>query len=65
MGRPAGASRTMGVGCVSCLRTIKAQALMSEMLDYQSKLNSITAARGAYYARQLKFRVCPGKGESV
>ncbi len=61
MRRPAGASRTMGVGCVSCLRTIKAQALMSEMLDYQSKLNSITAARGSFHMEFSHYDPVPGQ----
>jgi elongation factor G len=30
-------------------QVVKAQVPMSEMLDYQSKLNSITAARGSYH----------------
>src|SRR5215218_4636999 len=30
-------------------QVVKAQAPMSEMLDYQSKLNSITAARGSFH----------------
>jgi elongation factor G len=42
-------------------QVIKAQAPMSEMLDYQSKLNSITAARGSYHMEFSHYDPVPGQ----
>src|SRR5918998_1014392 len=39
---------------------IKAQVPMSEMLDYQSKLNSITGARGSYHMEFSHYDPVPG-----
>jgi len=41
-------------------QVIKAQVPMSEMLDYQSKLNSITAARGSYHMEFSHYDPVPG-----
>ncbi len=41
-------------------QVIKAQAPMSEMLDYQSKLNSITGARGSYHMEFSHYDPVPG-----
>ncbi|MBC7796986.1 MAG: elongation factor G [Pyrinomonadaceae bacterium] len=40
-------------------QVIKAQVPLSEMLDYQSKLNSITAAKGSYTMRFSHYDVLP------
>jgi elongation factor G len=40
---------------------IKAQVPMAEMLDYQSKLNSITAARGSYHMQFSHYDQVPGQ----
>lgn len=40
---------------------IKAQVPMAEMLDYQSKLNSITAARGSYHMQFSHYDPVPGQ----
>ncbi len=42
-------------------QVIKAQAPMSEMLDYQSKLNSITAARGSFHMEFSHYDPVPGQ----
>jgi elongation factor G len=42
-------------------QVIKAQVPMSEMLDYQSKLNSITAARGSYHMEFSHYDPVPGQ----
>jgi elongation factor G len=40
--------RVQGMDMRGKQQVIKAQVPLAEMLDYQSKLNSITAARGSY-----------------
>jgi elongation factor G len=40
---------------------IKAQVPMSEMLNYQSTLNSITAARGTYHMQFSHYDQVPGQ----
>jgi elongation factor G len=42
-------------------QVIKAQAPMAEMLDYQSKLNSITGARGSYHMEFSHYDPVPGQ----
>ena len=42
-------------------QVVKAQAPMSEMLDYQSKLNSITAARGSFHMEFSHYDPVPGQ----
>jgi elongation factor G len=42
-------------------QVIKAQVPMAEMLDYQSKLNSITAARGSYHMEFSHYDPVPGQ----
>ncbi|HEV2862584.1 MAG TPA: elongation factor G, partial [Pyrinomonadaceae bacterium] len=42
-------------------QVVKAQVPMSEMLDYQSKLNSITAARGSYHMEFSHYDPVPGQ----
>jgi elongation factor G len=42
-------------------QVIKAQVPMSEMLDYQSKLNSITAARGSFHMEFSHYDPVPGQ----
>ena len=41
-------------------QVVKAQVPMSEMLDYQSKLNSITAARGSFHMEFSHYDPVPG-----
>jgi elongation factor G len=41
--------RVQGMDTRGSQQVIKAQVPMSEMLNYQSTLNSITAARGSYH----------------
>lgn len=41
-------------------QVIKAQVPLSEMLDYQSKLNSITQARGSYHMQFSHYDPLPG-----
>jgi elongation factor G len=41
-------------------QVIKAQVPLSEMLDYQSKLNSITQARGSYHMQFSHYDPMPG-----
>jgi translation elongation factor EF-G len=43
-------------------QVIKAQVPMSEMLDYQSTLNSITAARGSFHMQFSHYDPVPGSG---
>ncbi len=40
-------------------QVIKAQVPLAEMLDYQSKLNSITAARGSYHMQFARYDPVP------
>ncbi|HEX7178060.1 MAG TPA: elongation factor G [Pyrinomonadaceae bacterium] len=42
-------------------QVVKAQAPMSEMLDYQSKLNSITQARGSFHMEFSHYDPVPGQ----
>ena len=42
-------------------QVVKAQVPMSEMLDYQSKLNSITQARGSYHMEFSHYDPVPGQ----
>ncbi|HEX8118755.1 MAG TPA: elongation factor G, partial [Pyrinomonadaceae bacterium] len=42
-------------------QVVKAQAPMSEMLDYQSKLNSITAARGSFHMEFSHYDPVPSQ----
>jgi elongation factor G len=42
-------------------QVVKAQVPMAEMLDYQSKLNSITAARGSYHMEFSHYDPVPGQ----
>ena len=42
-------------------QVIKAQVPMSEMLNYQSTLNSITAARGSYHMQLSHYDQVPGQ----
>jgi elongation factor G len=41
-------------------QVIKAQVPLSEMLDYQSKLNSVTQARGSYHMQFSHYEILPG-----
>ncbi len=42
-------------------QVVKARVPMSEMLDYQSKLNSITAARGSFHMEFSHYDPVPGQ----
>ena len=42
-------------------QVVKAQVPMSEMLDYQSKLNSITAARGSFHMEFSHYDPVPNQ----
>jgi elongation factor G len=42
-------------------QAIKAQVPMAEMLNYQSTLNSITAARGSYHMQFSHYDQVPGQ----
>jgi elongation factor G len=42
-------------------QVVKASVPMAEMLDYQSKLNSITAARGSYHMEFSHYDPVPGQ----
>jgi elongation factor G len=52
--------RVQGMDMRGKNQVIKAQAPMSEMLDYQSKLNSITAARGSFHMEFSHYDPVPG-----
>ncbi len=41
-------------------QVIKAKVPLSEMLDYQSKLNSVTQARGSYHMQFSHYDPLPG-----
>jgi elongation factor G len=41
-------------------QVIKAKVPLSEMLDYQSKLNSVTQARGSYHMQFSHYDSLPG-----
>jgi elongation factor G len=53
--------RVQGMETRGNQQVIKAQAPMAEMLDYQSKLNSITAARGSYHMQFSHYDQVPGQ----
>ena len=52
--------RVAGMDMRGKQQVIKAQVPLSEMLDYQSKLNSITAARGSYHMQFSHYDPLPG-----
>jgi len=51
--------RVSGMDMRGKQQIIKAQVPMSEMLDYQSRLNSITAARGSYHMQFSHYDPVP------
>jgi elongation factor G len=53
--------RVQGMETVGKDQVIKAQAPMSEMLNYQSTLNSITAARGSFHMQFSHYDPVPGQ----
>ncbi|HYY59554.1 MAG TPA: elongation factor G, partial [Pyrinomonadaceae bacterium] len=53
--------RVQGMESRGNQQVIKAQVPMAEMLDYQSKLNSITAARGSYHMQFSHYDQVPGQ----
>jgi elongation factor G len=53
--------RVQGMDMSGNQQVIKAQVPMAEMLDYQSKLNSITAARGSYHMQFSHYDQVPGQ----
>jgi len=53
--------RVQGMETVGKDQIIKAQAPMSEMLNYQSTLNSITAARGSFHMQFSHYDPVPGQ----
>lgn len=53
--------RVQGMDMRGKNQVIKAQVPMSEMLDYQSKLNSITAARGTFHMEFSHYDPVPGQ----
>jgi elongation factor G len=53
--------RVQGMDMRGKNQVIKAQVPMSEMLDYQSKLNSITAARGSFHMEFSHYDPVPGQ----
>ncbi len=53
--------RVQGMEMRSNQQVVKAQVPMAEMLDYQSKLNSITAARGSYHMQFSHYDPVPGQ----
>ncbi|MCD9188848.1 MAG: elongation factor G [Pyrinomonadaceae bacterium] len=52
--------RVSGMDMRGKQQVIKAQVPLSEMLDYQSKLNSITQARGSYHMQFSHYDPLPG-----
>jgi elongation factor G len=52
--------RVQGMDVRGKQQVIKAQVPLSEMLDYQSKLNSITQARGSYHMQFSHYDPLPG-----
>ncbi|HEX8638898.1 MAG TPA: elongation factor G, partial [Pyrinomonadaceae bacterium] len=52
--------RVSGMDMRGKQQVIKAQVPLSEMLDYQSKLNSITQARGSYHMQFSHYDPMPG-----
>lgn len=53
--------RVQGMDMRGKNQVVKAQVPMSEMLDYQSKLNSITAARGSFHMEFSHYDPVPGQ----
>lgn len=53
--------RVQGMETVGKDQVIKAQAPMSEMLNYQSTLNSITGARGSFHMQFSHYDPVPGQ----
>lgn len=53
--------RVQGMEARGKQQMIKAQVPMSEMLNYQSTLNSITAARGSYHMQFSHYDAVPGQ----
>jgi elongation factor G len=53
--------RVQGMEASGKQQVVKAQVPMAEMLDYQSKLNSITAARGSYHMQFSHYDQVPGQ----
>lgn len=53
--------RVQGMDTWGKQQVIKAQAPMSEMLNYQSTLNSITAARGSFHMQFSHYDPVPGQ----
>lgn len=53
--------RVQGMEMRGNQQVIKAQVPMSEMLNYQSTLNSITAARGSYHMQFARYDQVPGQ----
>jgi len=51
--------RVQGMETIGNQQVIKAQAPMSEMLNYQSTLNSITAARGSFHMQFSHYDPLP------
>jgi elongation factor G len=51
--------RVQGMDMRGKQQVIKAQVPLAEMLDYQSKLNSITAARGSYHMQFAHYDPVP------
>ncbi len=52
--------RVSGMDVRGKQQIIKAQVPLSEMLDYQSKLNSVTQARGSYHMQFSHYDPLPG-----
>ncbi len=52
--------RVQGMDMRGKQQVIKAQVPLSEMLDYQSKLNSVTQARGSYHMQFSHYDPLPG-----
>jgi elongation factor G len=52
--------RVQGMDVRGKQQVVKAQVPLSEMLDYQSKLNSITQARGSYHMQFSHYDPLPG-----
>jgi elongation factor G len=52
--------RVQGMETSGKNQVIKAQVPMSEMLNYQSTLNSITAARGSFHMQFSHYDPVPG-----
>jgi len=53
--------RVQGMEASGKSQLIKAQVPMSEMLNYQSTLNSITAARGSFHMQFSHYDPVPGQ----